>query len=231
MNIVFGKKRLVDVAPRNTSVVKYPEQAVITVEGQKGAKKSRRILINVKASELLGLVVGEVENIVFAPVDDTKQILIANTATIQGETDEMVSYSTSKNNVTFSDTSEKAKGITSSHMCKEIFKFLGEDDSFDLEFELAVFPTESIEAFDMVKMSEPLVVAEDNNGNELTSQDIADSVRNEVANAEAENPIMDAPTPQFENDAPENLDVDFSEVDGDEQADSPMFQRREQVAE
>ena len=63
MNIVFGQKRLVNVASRSASIVKYPEQAVITVEGIKGAKKSRRILMNAKAAQYLELVVGEVENI------------------------------------------------------------------------------------------------------------------------------------------------------------------------
>lgn len=237
MNIVFGKKRLVDVAPRNTSVVKYPEQAVITVESNKGAKKSRRILINVKAAEYLNLVVGEVENIVFAPIDDTREILIANTATIVGDTDEMVSYATSKNNVTFSDTNEKAKGITSSHMCKEIFKFLGEDADLgvDLEFQLSRFDSDSVEAYSLVKMSQPEVVAEDNNGNALSAQDIDDSVKNEVARAEEANPIETIEEDLvFDDEAPEDLEVDFDEVEESDAivSNTPMFQRREEfVAE
>lgn len=189
MNIVFGQKRLVNVATRNAAVEKYPERAVITVEGLKGAKKSRKILINNTASELLSLAIGEVENIVFAPVEETKQILIANTATISGETDEMVSYSTSKNKVSFGDTSEKGKGITSSHMCKEIFKFLERDEDSNLEFELVVFPSEGIDAFSLEEFSAENVI--ETNNETMTAEQVIDSVQQQVADAEEIDPVME----------------------------------------
>lgn len=222
MNIVFGQKRLVNVASRSASIVKYPEQAVITVEGIKGAKKSRRILMNAKAAQYLDLVVGEVENIVFAPVDDTQQILIANTSTIDGDAGEMTSFSTSKNNVTFSETTEKGKGITSSHMCKEIFKFLGEDDSSDIEFELAVFPSESITAFSLCKLDaalEGLTDTIETNNEVLTTEEVVNSVQNEVAQAEAENPIFEQEVVGAEEISPVQVVV----------TESTTFQRREEA--
>jgi hypothetical protein len=227
MNIVFGQKRLVNVASRSASIVKYPEQAVITVEGIKGAKKSRRILMNAKAAQYLDLVVGEVENIVFAPVDDTQQILIANTSTIDGDAGEMVSYSTSKNNVTFSETTEKGKGITSSHMCKEIFKFLGEDETSDMEFELAVFPSESITAFSLCKIDAALESIADTietNNEVLTTEEVVSSVQNEVAQAEAENPIFEQEEVAEEVIAEEVV----AEVVAEE---TPTFQRREEITQ
>tara|TARA_R110000751_G_scaffold94509_1_gene184392 strand:+ start:75 stop:764 length:690 start_codon:yes stop_codon:yes gene_type:complete len=227
MNIVFGQKRLVSVAARNTSIVKYPEQAVITVEGIKGAKKSRRILMNAKAAQYLDLVVGEVENIVFAPVDDTQQILIANTSTIDGDAGEMVSYSTSKNNVTFSETTEKGKGITSSHMCKEIFKFLGEDETSDMEFELAVFPSESITAFSLCKIDAALESIADTietNNEVLTTEEVVSSVQNEVAQAEAENPIFEQEEVAEEVIAEEVVEEVVAE-------ETPAFQRREEITQ
>lgn len=222
MNIVFGQKRLVNVASRSASIVKYPEQAVITVEGIKGAKKSRRILMNAKAAQYLDLVVGEVENIVFAPVDDTQQILIANTSTIDGDAGEMTSFSTSKNNVTFSETTEKGKGITSSHMCKEIFKFLGEDDSSDIEFELAVFPSESITAFSLCKLDaalEDLTDTIETNNEVLTTEEVVNSVQNEVAQAEAENPIFEQEVVGAEEISPVQVVV----------TESTTFQRKEEA--
>jgi hypothetical protein len=199
MNIIFGKKRLVEVAARNLSVAKYPETAVITIEGQKEAGKSRRILINNKACDFLNLLVGEVENLVFAPVEETSQILIANAATIEGDAGEMVTYSTSKNNVTFSNSTEKGKGVSSSHMCKEFFKFLDMDDSSDLELELNSFEADGIIAFslDSIKVLnnetpgiDELSDSIENNNQVLDTEEVVKGTQEEVTRAEADSPIF-----------------------------------------
>ena len=44
MNIVFGTKRLIQ-SDRNSSMEKYEGKAVVTIEGAKGHKKARRILL------------------------------------------------------------------------------------------------------------------------------------------------------------------------------------------
>lgn len=149
MNIVFGTKRLTQTAVRNASTEKYNDLAVITVEGLKGAKKSRRILMNRMASELLNLEAGDVQELIFAPVQDTNQVLIANMATIDGESGDMTSYKTSKNKVSYTESTEKGKAITSSHMCREIFSFMGKDETADVEFMLTPFNTPSIDAFSL----------------------------------------------------------------------------------
>lgn len=208
MNITFGGKRLVKAAERNTSVAKYADKAVITIEGTKEANKSRRILINNEACILLNLVVGEVENLVFAPIEETNQILIANAATIEGEAGEMVTYSTSKNNVTFTGTTEKGKGLASAHMCKEFFKFLDRSEDSDLELELNSFEADGITAFSLdsivldVKTSvedQELWKEEETTGpgneietnNEtLTTEEVVSGAQDEVARAEEEAAIF-----------------------------------------
>ena len=148
MNIVFGTKKL-GLSPVKAPSEKYPDMAVVTVEGAKEAKKSRRILFNTKASELLNLESGSVQEIVFGFVEgvETPQILAMNVASIEGGVEEMVVYKTSKNKVSFSDSSEKAKSITSSHMCGEIFNFLSIEDTSNAEFKLTAFDNDEIEAF------------------------------------------------------------------------------------
>lgn len=177
MQIIFGTKKLTESA-RAISVEKYEGRAVITVEGQKGAKKSRRILFNSTASNLLGLESGSVQQVVFAPIQDTRQVLIANLETIDEDArGEMVTYRTSKNKVSYGeDTTEKGKASTTSFMCKELFSFFGEDDSQDLEFELNEFESDSVEAYslDLIKEEEGLDVV----------QEIIDEV--------VENPIQDS---------------------------------------
>lgn len=160
MQIIFGTKGLTERATRNVSTEKYEDKAVVTVEGVKGHKKARRILFNTKCCEALGLEVGTVQELVFAPVQDTKQVLIANMATIvESAKGDMISYKTSKNKVSYGgESAEKGKAATTSFMCKELFSFFGKDESQDLEFELNEFPSESVEAFslDLIEELHPL---------------------------------------------------------------------------
>ena len=150
--IIFGTKKLGKVAEKAPKE-KYPNHAVVTVEGVKEAKKSRRILFNTKASELLGLEPGETQWLVFGSVERgvglPNEVLVMNTSEI-GETDQdMTSYRASKNPVSIEDTKEKFKSVSSTHMCNEIFSFLEKDDSVNTEFSLTVFPSEEVNAFSL----------------------------------------------------------------------------------
>lgn len=220
MNIVFGTKRLSGAA-RVASSEKYESLPVVTVEGIKGAKKSRRILLNKMASELLNLEVGDVQELIFAPVEDTRQVLIANMATIDGETGDMVSYKTSKNKVAYGESNEKSKAITSSHMCKEIFSFLGKEETADVEFQLVSFASESVEAYSLEGLdatstdkcseadcdgtcnaSDVEVVAEnmteqviETNNTEMTAEEVVNSVQEQVAQEEEASPVLQRAQP------------------------------------
>lgn len=207
MNIVFGTKKLGAQIAKSSE--KYPNFAIVTVEGVKGAKKSRRILFNRKAAELLDLAEGELQQVVFASVetgvDTERQVLIANVATISGAADEMVTYKTSKNKVSYGeDTSERGKAVTSSHMCNEIFSFLGHDDSANVEFALSTFPGDSVEAYSLDlfngidELSTPASalesdvqaeIIETNNGG-MTAEELTDSVQDQVAQDEANDSIF-----------------------------------------
>jgi hypothetical protein len=209
MNIVFGTKKL-SGSTRLASFEKHETIPVLTVEGIKGAKKSRRILLNKMASELLNLEVGDVQELIFAPVEDTRQVLIANMATIDGETGDMVSYKTSKNKVSHGESNEKSKAITSSHMCKEIFSFLSIDETADVEFQLVSFASDSVEAYSLETVSVPNEdkenlaadttfpssmndVAEnviETNNVEMTAEEVVNSVQDQVVQEEEASPVL-----------------------------------------
>jgi hypothetical protein len=209
IKIIFGTKRLGQSAAV-VSAAKYPNKAVITVEGVKGAKKSRRILMNAKAAELLGCTVGELQELSFGwpelGPDSPKQVLIANSATFAEEPG--ITYRTSKNKVSFGeDTSEKGKAITSSHVCNEIFNFLNLDDSANAEFELNAFDNPSLEAFTLDAVSADNAVIETNIG-EMNAEEVVNSTMAEVQAAEEANPVLE----QIEEPQSENLEMSGSAV-------------------
>ena len=204
--IIFGTKRLGKVATVTSE--KYPNLAVVTVEGLKGAKKSRRILFNKTAANLLNLETGSVQHLVFASVEtgeeSGREVLIADAASMEGNGD-MVTYKTSKNTVSFESTKESGKAVTSSHMCGEIFAFLDKDDSASVEFSLQAFDNDQLDAFSLRGMeveSDTMVgsvtsnvvgeenVIETNNGF-MSGSEVRESIQDEVAAAETANPIME----------------------------------------
>lgn len=204
MNIIFGTKKLGQIQTAATSE-KYPGIPVITVEGLKGAKKSRRILLNRTAAELLNCEVGDVQHLVFASVEAGSevptQVLIANASTLPSEVD--VTYKTSKNRVSYGeDTSEKGKAITSSHACREIFSFLSLNDTANVEFRLNSFDNPDLEAFSLVSITSDTVneipsvdaviegVIETNNA-VVTAEDVVNETIAEVQKAQAADPIFD----------------------------------------
>ena len=205
--IIFGTKRLGKSAV--VSSVKYADRAVVTVEGEKGAKKSRRILFNKLAAELLGFEAGEIQTAVFGSLvaEDGNTLLITNAGTIaEDDSRDMTVYKTSKNNVSFDDSNEKGKAITSSHMCNEISNFLDLDNK-TTEFELASFDSDELEAFAFVTMTEPSIIEEvpfeaaainevddqpliETNSGEMNGEELVNSIQNEVAAAEEANPVL-----------------------------------------
>ena len=215
--IIFGTKKL-GQAQESLSKEKYPELAVVTVEGQRGAGKSRRVLLNTKAAELLSCELGSTQKVVFASletgIDSPKQVLIANADLMDNEV--QVTYKTSKNAVSYTNSKEKGKAITSTHACNEIFSFLGMDDTQDIEFELTPFDSIEVEAFlftkvsDSSEMAEPATAEEtvlDTNNGSMSGEDLSASVKAEVARAEVNDPVFVEDT--------ENLDQDEDPTDRD----------------
>lgn len=194
--IIFGSKRLGQQLAAVSSGDKYPDRAVVTVEGNKGARKSRRLLFNTKAAQKLNLDNGEVQELVFASVEGTnRQVLVANKSLVPAADQEnIVSYKTSKNRVANGEeTKEKSKAITSSFFCKEVYSFLGlDEDNGASEFYLNTFPANDIEAYALVPVGQEPVI-ETNQGSH-TMSDVQESVTTEIARQEAADNILDEDT-------------------------------------
>jgi hypothetical protein len=212
MNIVFGVKNLVATQTRTGAFQKYPESAVVTVEGVKGKGKSRRILFNKKAGELLSFENGSNEQVIFAPIHDSSELLIANLSTVNGSTGDMTSYKVSKNEVSYSvidgqEKPEKGKGILSSHMCDQIFSFMNKSDDQDVEFELVSFESDSVEAFSFkpVGYSESISDQEDNSSQTEILEELALAPNGNSIDATQENSSE-------ESEQVENIEVVSEEV-------------------
>ena len=191
--IIFGSKRLGQQLAAVSAGDKYPDRAVVTVEGNKGSGKSRRLLFNTKAAQKLGLENGDVQELVFASVEGvTRQVLVANKSLVpEADQENIVSYKTSKNKVSNGeDTKEKSKAITSSFFTREVFSYLGmDDDEGNAEFYLTAFPESQIEAHALIPVGEEVVI-ETNQGSH-TMADVQDSVTTEIAKQEAADNILD----------------------------------------
>lgn len=142
MNIVFGTKKLGKIDGANESFRKYTDRAVVTLEGDRGKGRTRRILFNKTAMEQMNLENGNVQEIVFGTIDadenGNRAILIANAnnlANIEG----LTTYKTSKNAVSFENSKEKGKAISSASLTKEMISFLDLDEDTEVEYALQPF--------------------------------------------------------------------------------------------
>lgn len=201
--IIFGTKNFGKTNDSSyASNEKYPNIPVVTVEGQKGAKKSRRVLFNSKAAELLGLENGTIQTLVFASLEVTEKnergVLVANAQDIPAEVE--VSYKTSKNPVAYDDSKEKGKAVTSSHVCNQVFTFLGHDDSANIEFTLSEYPNGDFRAFSFRPLTTETLtesVIESNVGTH-TVEEVVNDVQAEVSRAEQASPVLQETTPDDE---------------------------------
>lgn len=216
MNIIFGTKKLTE-STKSAIEEKYADIPVVTIEGQKGYKKARRILFNRLASELLNLEQGTIQELVFAPIADTNELLITNLDSIPQEgRGDMNVFKTSKNKVSYSEeTTEKGKSITSSNWCKEIFSFLGGNDTSNLELKLRSFDSEDIEAYYLDSMNKEVEDSiELNSGLELNTEEVVESVQDAVLRSEEEFSTND-PAYYPEEAAPLEQDLSSVEVEAE----------------
>lgn len=150
--IIFGAKRF-GVSNTPVSTEKYPNIPVVTIEPSKEGGKSRRVLFNAKASEVLNLEMGQVQQIVFGFVEGARTGLIANASLLGSDVvDNMTTYRTSKNKVNF-DGNQKGKAISSSVISKELSSYFEIDSSVANEFRLSAFEAEGVESFSMEPLS------------------------------------------------------------------------------
>jgi hypothetical protein len=154
MQIIFGTKRLGKEDGSNGTFQKYPDTAVVTLEGVRGHGKSRRFLFNKKASEAFNLEQGVVNQLVFGTLvnGEEKGVLISNANDLQN-LEGLTIYKTSKNAVSFDDSKEKGKAVSSSIITGDITSFLGLDDSVNNEFTLKSLNSEDIDAMILVPLT------------------------------------------------------------------------------
>ena len=167
--IIFGAKKFGVSNSANTSATKYPNNAVITVEPSKEGGRSRRVLFNAKACEVLNLENSEVQQIVFGFVEGDCVGLIANASLLESDViNSMTTYRTSKNRVNFEETKEKGKAISSSSIANELSSYFELDSTTIGEFRLNSYDTEGVESFSMEFMPNGI----DELSTEASNQDV-----------------------------------------------------------
>ena len=155
MTIKFGTVK----ETRNGAYQKYADKPVMTVEGWKGAGRSRRVLFNRATETALKIEEGSIQEIIlgFIEADENgnKRLLITNTDALDAIEEGTPTYSLSKNRVAFEDSKEKGKSISSSRLHQEINNFLELDEVSTHEYELVAFENPGdIELYELVKVSD-----------------------------------------------------------------------------
>lgn len=181
MKIILGSKTLGKTGLA-TVKAKYPEIPVVTIEEDRGSGKSRRVMFNEKAMELLGLEDKASQNLVFGTVtfdeEGNRTVLVVNADTI-ADTSDVTTYKTSKNKVVIDDeTKERNKVISSVKLAKEINEFLEIDTGISHEYKLVPFDVEDAgsDIYRFAKISEEnedsMSLNEDIISNEVNTDDI-----------------------------------------------------------
>ena len=182
--IIFGTKRLGKEDGSNGSFQKYPNQPVITLEGNRGHGKSRRFLFNEKAAEMLGLEKGAVQQMIFGTYvnGEEKSVLVANANDIVS-LEGLTIYKTSKNKVSFDEPSkEKGKAVSSSVITGDITSFLGLDDEKAYEFNVVDFvENEEVDAVKLVLMTEGETESPIGTSEEAATETVEETVEEPVS--------------------------------------------------
>jgi hypothetical protein len=194
LNIVFGSSKV----GRSTTGTQEFTVPSIKLEASRGAGTSRRILFNKSAMTMLELETGAVQELLFgfAHDEENSRLFLINTAEFSREV-EQKTYKTSKNRVSYTDSKEKGKGISSTPLASELRSFLnvyGLEETQDLNLSLSIYD-ESGEAiiYELTPMSndvevaattEETVVVVENTTDGIISEDNVNS-STEVMSAEA----------------------------------------------
>ncbi len=155
INIVFGNKTLGKSTVVDTA--KYPDLAVLTIEGYKGKGKTRRSLLNAKAQEFLGMEKGVSEVIILgeAITEEGENVsFITNVEAIGGAPEEMFTYKA--NGGLTKVEGEKFKTISSSLFAKNLIQYLDLADNLETTQDIELVLEESDNTpgvYQLVKMS------------------------------------------------------------------------------
>ena len=144
INIVFGNKTLGKKAVELVS--KYPDLAVVTIEGYKGKGKTRRTLFNATAMSGLGLEAGVSEELILGEgVDESGANIafIANVEALGGVDEALQTYKV--NGGLAKVNGEKFKTVSISGMAKNLINYLelADDENTTEDLELVLVESES----------------------------------------------------------------------------------------
>lgn len=180
LNIVFGSSKV----GRSTTGVQEFTVPSIKLEASRGAGTSRRILFNKAAMAKLELETGAVQELLFgfAYDEDKSRLFLINTAEFAREV-EQKTYKTSKNRVSYTDSKEKGKGISSTPLASELRGFLdvyGLEETQDLNLSLSVYD-ESGEAiiYELTPMSNDVEVTATTEETVVVVEDTTDGITSE----------------------------------------------------
>ena len=183
LNIVFGSSKV----GRSTTGTQEFTVPSIKLEASRGAGTSRRILFNKAAMAKLELETGAVQELLFGfAYDENKsRLFLINTAEFAREV-EQKTYKTSKNRVSYTDSKEKGKGISSTPLANELRAFLDiygmtEDQDLNLSLSLHDDSGEAI-IYELTPMTAETTVEETTDG--IISEENVNS-DTEVLSAEA----------------------------------------------
>jgi len=138
LNIVFGSLKTTNNRRGSKQEFDYPS---VKLEASRGPKTSRRILFNNAACELLGMSDGYVQELLFgyAETENGTRLFVVNTDEFANEV-EQKTYKTSKNRVSYHETSEKGKAISSKPLANDIMTSLNNsDDTKDIDFHISLY--------------------------------------------------------------------------------------------
>lgn len=156
LNIVFGSIK--SNSGRGSSVQEFDFPS-IKIEAYRGSGTSRRVLFNKPACQLLGLEIGEVQNMLFGFAqpdgDGAPRLFVVNTEQFTHEV-EQVTYKTSKNYAAYSgDSGERGKSISSSPLVKEIRDFMScTDESQNVNYQLSQYSEGEAVVYELTPVSE-----------------------------------------------------------------------------
>lgn len=141
-NVVFGTRRVTRAAG---GFQKFPDNAVVTVEGQAEKGKNRRLLFNKNSMETLNLTDGASQELVLVFIESdengNRRLLIANTAGSDIDSG-IQTYSTSKSRTaSYKESKEKGKSVTGKALLEEIADFLSMDSASEHEYYINPFNT------------------------------------------------------------------------------------------
>lgn len=208
LNIVFGSIK----EPKSRVAEQEFEHPSVKIEKEKGSGKSRRILFNRPACELLDLKDGDSQEMLFGfaqpEAGGAPRLFVVNTEEFLAEV-EQKTYRTSKNKASYDDSKERGKAIASKPLTAEITEFLGLDESVDNDLFVSFYQEGEATVYEL-SIEDP-TLNQDLDVEEVVGETIEETSEEDELTEEVTN---NEPSDEL----PQSDDVDFDFDEGQEVA-------------